>query len=891
MPNALTGDFEAILQVHGRVLDRLAAGLHQNEATYPGLPSFPHSVFLRIGDPEPIPFRHRTAISAHPTETAPGIQAAGTTTSTVSVAIADALEGVRGSVRAQVGAPRIELIHGARDRFILEAPIRARYTADPRTTVFPEFIHGLVRAEYFVREIPLPGNSRRLLRIEVVENTVTFDSAGPDKSADATIARQLGRLLKRRFAATDHAGEFRQYAMKSLTGGGESAVVVAIPLTTPEPQGSLATYTQILLNGQDFAVAVSEGYVRSRVQPMLDAMAQSVSRSLPVLGKRYDVSVPPPEMTYAGGSFAGVSAGIVTISVTVFGVVDSDWLPNFRLDVTQLLRIEFDVGAQAFQVTAVGPPSVQPTFSNSLGSVAAPFVGLLSNLLYGKVQAGLAAAGSELGSVTGITARLDKQLKSLDPQAWTRFTSVEFTNDGVVLRGAAWLSPRIGPVIEFNKLGTGDGYSACPTWLPGGRIDEFTWRWAWFYPTKAAPTQLPIGSLSVSHTDRFIIQASATLPGIHPSPGSPLLTGTICLSVHGRQTDAQSGAQILVNTSTMPTAAPACRFFAPQLHPDLPRGHGRLLGILSKGSHRPKTVWPEVAVIDFAGPRTAGASNTLVCFFHQPPGPEDLRQIGQAICDCGRTDAGLLVAAVLSAAAASSDREGGEAVREAIGSIPTFVLVAEDTRGTWSSAFDVEPQARRLSLRLLASGGRTVWGADGEIDSGSLASALRLHLVAGPPPELEPFTPAVQPGDALPRKFVELAPEQRVPIRALQGTPVVLCFVCADSLSSDAQLLRLQRARERYAGQPAEIVAIADRTDPRAAETLKRRLSLGFHVAADPDGWMTDQWGVALWPTTVVIDSRGVVERIEIGAPPSGWDSDAASPSSIGSATKTNSSL
>ena len=89
MANPLTGDFDAVLQVSGTTVNRLLASMHQNAGDKPQLPSFPHLIGLRIGDPHPI-------------------------------------DGMRGSIRAQVSAPQIELIHGADNKFHLEVSIRAR---------------------------------------------------------------------------------------------------------------------------------------------------------------------------------------------------------------------------------------------------------------------------------------------------------------------------------------------------------------------------------------------------------------------------------------------------------------------------------------------------------------------------------------------------------------------------------------------------------------------------------------------------------------------------------------------------------------------------------------------------------------------------------------------
>ena len=105
MPNALTGDFEAVLEVSGGTLDRLVASMHQNAFVDAAKPSLPHVAYFRIGD--------------------------------------DHVDGERGSVAAQIGVPHVVLIHGATDRFRLEIGLRARYRADPGSIPLADIIHDL----------------------------------------------------------------------------------------------------------------------------------------------------------------------------------------------------------------------------------------------------------------------------------------------------------------------------------------------------------------------------------------------------------------------------------------------------------------------------------------------------------------------------------------------------------------------------------------------------------------------------------------------------------------------------------------------------------------------------------------------------------------------------
>ena len=239
MSNPLTGDFEAVLQVSGATVNRLLASMHQNDGAKPSLPSFPHGIGIRIGDPTPY-------------------------------------HGLKGTIFSQVSVPSIELIHGVSDRFWLEVSIRARYKADPGTKHLPEFIHGTLRAQYRMDSIdPTCRGWRKLageyLWIRAIGDTVSFTGTAEDDSnlysiaaADADPAAidaritQLARfLLTQKFEATPHkvSRRFRRGSMRSLHVGANRSVV-AVPIgLTGEPSGNIGSINQDLLDGSTRAMA------------------------------------------------------------------------------------------------------------------------------------------------------------------------------------------------------------------------------------------------------------------------------------------------------------------------------------------------------------------------------------------------------------------------------------------------------------------------------------------------------------------------------------------------------------------------------------------------------------------------------------------------------------
>ncbi len=257
MPNSLTGDFDAVLQLSGGVVNHLLASMHQNAYARTDLPSFPHIISLRTGDEY----------------------------------VRDQ-DGVRGFVRAQLGAPRIELLHGSTTRFRLEVGMRARYRADPGTTPMAEFIRGTVTADYEVEDVDhhclgWHGIASKFVWIRLVPGSVEFRGEAFNQSPqllvlypddpneiNALITRRISLLLMTRFEAAPHrvSRRFRRGAIRSLAIEGQSAVTTALSLEGGEPAGNIASVSGIFLGGAGFAVALNRDLILRLAEPALAAI-------------------------------------------------------------------------------------------------------------------------------------------------------------------------------------------------------------------------------------------------------------------------------------------------------------------------------------------------------------------------------------------------------------------------------------------------------------------------------------------------------------------------------------------------------------------------------------------------------------------------------------------
>ena len=297
MGNALTGDFEAVLQLSGGTINELLAGMHQNAGVNPNLPSFPPVISIRIGDDR-------------------------------------AIDGVRGTVQTQISVPHIELINGATDRSVSKCQIRAWYKPDASTTPLPAFIRGTVRAEYHFEDIDPKclGWSQRAadyLWIRVNPDTVQFQGdaeedrglllspidPASDAANKARITKQIAVQLATRFEATPHpvSKHFRRGSLRSLTSPGASAVVMPLGISG-EPVGQVTSINSLLIGGSDFAVAISRDSILALAAPTVAAIQGfnptvhvhvSTPWPAPDIDTVYRVGISPPTVDWlAQGSYA-----------------------------------------------------------------------------------------------------------------------------------------------------------------------------------------------------------------------------------------------------------------------------------------------------------------------------------------------------------------------------------------------------------------------------------------------------------------------------------------------------------------------------------------------------------------------------------------------------------
>jgi hypothetical protein len=865
MPNPLTGDFDAVLQVSGGTINRLLASMHQNRGGDPREPSFPHSIALRIGDERPV-------------------------------------GGVRGSLWLQTSVPSVELIHEASDRFWLEVGIRARYVPDPQTQALPEFINGTVRAEYKVapvdpncfgwREVASQCVWARLERGSVTFTGTAVDADRPDEiprplddaEVNALIVRQLEALLSIEFAPNpvNVGGKLHTDSLVSLNLGSRSAVAMPVPIAGEPPLGVLSSINQVLVDGHDFVVAVSRDYVVGLFQAAYDDLSAGFAPEFRVIthidvgpfgGDVLDIGyrVRLKNATFDWLDGIGVNAGGVTVKI--WGAAETSRSEfNISFEVSQTFSLVFDAGEQEQKI------SVHPLGSPSVTVAASGLFGVVFDLVArSKVEAEIASKARAALSQIDVTIELKGQaddfqqvLQSFDSAAQVRFEAAEFVPDGVLLAGPIRFASRRSPQVVFVETDEHDGYSAFQSWIPGGRIDRFEWSWTWFNGSSAPGSD--------ASSDRFVLtraqSGSRTKFGVLHGLRDPLPGldggGRLCLNVSGVQVDPLSGQLVPVDAGWQ------CRRFgfAIPLHPV---DGARRLFLREYADSPLRSPGPprEVGLVEVGqlGGRASGA-NTLVV--HIDSGWEDdlPSVLEEGLSACRRENAGLLVlllfAEGLLERLGSGARERLEALVERL---EAPLLVNEDVHGAWSATLDLGSERGEPAWRLISPTGGISWKQDGHVAAEELGAALDASLFPGAAASAEyeqhglDIGEYVSPG-ALDPSFGGLGEFACPPAPVGKGIgSLFVAFVQRDSAASRAEVERLRR-KQHAAGKDAPFLAVV--LDDESAESKPSEAGRGVErtgTIVDSTGAVASRFGIRHWPTIVRIDEDGYVTEVAVGEP------------------------
>jgi peroxiredoxin len=284
--------------------------------------------------------------------------------------------------------------------------------------------------------------------------------------------------------------------------------------------------------------------------------------------------------------------------------------------------------------------------------------------------------------------------------------------------------------------------------------------------------------------------------------------------------------------------------------------------------------FPELSLVRAGGTAEGPTSNTLLLYVDEAWDEETASALKRGLEACGRFDAGLALLVLFREG--SLARAGSRLMRN----IEQFarelglpVLINEDVRGGWSRSFSFRTGAGAPAWALISPEGAVTWKHQGHVSPERLTEALDNHLHRSPDVTPVEFRKKFDIGSrfsaaVLNPSWSELyeAPCPPAPLGRLRGQEVVVTFVQKDSSSSHSQLRFLTAKYEQREDEPGPaVVVVVDGADEREAEALKNQLGFDFATLPDPNGTITDRFGVMIWPTTITLDHAGTISAIETG--------------------------
>jgi hypothetical protein len=200
--------------------------------------------------------------------------------------------------------------------------------------------------------------------------------------------------------------------------------------------------------------------------------------------------------------------------------------------------------------------------------------------------------------------------------------------------------------------------------------------------------------------------------------------------------------------------------------------------------------------------------------------------------------------------------------------------VNEDVNDGWSRTLNLQGSGGQPGWALISPEGTIPWSHNGRLEPQALATALDTHLRRSPdlaPPVNHNYINVgygVSPAALSIGEIVYSIESHCPPIplgRIAKNT--VIAFVKQRSEASIAHLRALTAWHGAHEDEGA-VVVVVDGTGAHEVESWKYQLGLDFVLLPDPKGTITDRFRIGVWPTTITVNTDGIVSDVKVGLAP-----------------------
>ncbi|QIF04533.1 TlpA disulfide reductase family protein [Roseimicrobium sp. ORNL1] len=869
MANNLTGDYEAVVQISVRQINGLLATLHQNGVSENAPLKLLHSVDTRIGDPRrkfpdhvidfgdwvlelqqekgprPIKDLQDHLISTSPPGVATKFQGIFDHLGDVVVGELEP-EVIRGRARVQISTLQISFPEGSSSEVIIHAHARAHYYPDPDTGELAKPVHGEVQATFEVRTTVAGGVRKLHIKPSNQDAKIRF-IAEPSSGISTADANKLGAQIRKLIRegielmpVTLPAG----FPFSQFKGIGTVGQVLTLPLQLSgagAPASGVQPLHTSFVGSSGFAFAVRKEHIQGLID--VEAIRASIAaRSITLRLERFGVGVSVTyKLRFSSGPTMTFKAGSIELSGRVEAETDTFWAPNGFVSFKQGIRIRLNTATQVASLRRIGDPDVDESWFIPSGTA--------TNIVRSEIDKALEANEDSVEAVfDDARAKLTNGLRTFDNASTVRYSGVEITVDGVIVRGDIGGPGRPNPIVEVRETEQAQSFTALRSWIPGGRVLRHIWSWV-EYPA-FPPTAWSGVAKSATEFNRFVF----------PKPPGITQLSSICLRIEG--------TQILANGQTRNiSGGTTCIAPQPEVVMDIPAWWEPVTlptwtPDVSDDTILREAISGHVTVLTDRPRKLGIGHNTLVCF-PEWPAENLLQSLHEVLRKLKRKNYSLLVILVLPEGAFDVTRKEMEArlaLRE--GKFPVSVQLTEDDDGGWSRTFAV---SKRPSCYLINARREFVWKHEGTPDPDKFAAILEEKLVVAPGPRTQPLRLAVDTGASAPDITFEDASRERSALHRMRGQTLLLNFWQSWSAPCLAELERLQLLHEKGGENMPRILSFHGGKDVKKMEEIRQRLGLTFTVVQDPEQRQARKYGVRCWPTTIEVNADGNVEHVQFG--------------------------
>lgn len=802
---------------------------------------------------------------------------------------------LHGVAQLQLGPPTMELPADRTTQATVRTPVMIRYFSDAGTMPLTEFLRGDILTTMAIKP-SAPSAAGTFVTVDLAGSAgnIRFNrkwSANSLTPAElATIDRAVRKSALSSFqpSSTPLPSHVKAMNFKGFPASGAVAVMMNV---SSDNQPSPASVEDVFVGGNDhfalamngdlitapFAAAVNSAVshqpqkttTKIKIDYWLGTKTFYIHTTVTVLNATVTL-VDNPALNFAW--VPGTGQIVLTIPVQVrFGWENKPTiLPDpvdFDFTIVQVFTLALDnsvVSLQPLGDVAINIPSFVPPeeanpartkardlFKKALyddtGQIKAPIQAQIGNALSvsglqdflkglmnpagaKKTSSSAVAAIGVLQTITGgsgTAAPSQTETVQVNPQL--SYTSFEIRPAGIILHGSLAVPPWPAPHLEYDlspwtTVATDPDYSALRSWIPGGTISDYTWTFD--------------GKIRPADPNRF---ASINAPGFKASGSS------VCLSYNGKRLSA-SGPVVYEDVA----ANRRCRWTS------IPLTLGP--GVNYEAGNRPRVVVPklpprgELEVAGHTSPwapagLSGGGTANYVIHFPDDRSVANLEFLTQALEQSRRTATATAILCVLEPHQVAAAR-------------PLPGLMFADDANAWERMFSIR---NRPATVLLDTAGRERWRHEGELSISVLAETLVRHLAEGGEFFPQFLDSPLRIGEPGPNFFFDAAPGEPITLRKMVDRPVILLFWKNSSRPAMDTLASLRRVLMPEGVMDGVILIIDDGESDELAIAIATGGESGVIVVPDPDGMISNAYGIRVWPTTVFMDAAGLVREIQYG--------------------------